>query len=74
MPLGGGPGGAAVPARHALTRCRRARAYSLHLSTQCKRFLWDKGYLGGVKGVFTAGLEGVFRRLGDVLSVRNGSG
>jgi hypothetical protein len=34
----------------------------------------DKGCLEGVQGVFLAGLEGVFRRLGDVLSFRAGSG
>ena len=45
----------------------------VHLSAQRKRFWWDKGYLGGVEGLFEAGVEGVFRRLGDVLSVRNGS-
>ena len=28
----------------------------------------------GVQGVFMAGVEGVFRRLWDVLGVRNGSG
>jgi len=41
----------------------------VHLSAQCKRFWWDKEYLGGVYGLFEAGVEGVFRRLGDVLSV-----
>ena len=29
---------------------------------------------GGVYGVFKAGVEGVFRRLGNVLSGRDGSG
>ena len=46
----------------------------VHLSAQRKRFWRDKGYLGGVQGVLKAGMEAVFRRLGDVLSVRNGSG
>ena len=46
----------------------------VHFSAQLKRFLWDKGCLGGVQGEFMAGVEGVLRRLGDVLSVRNGSG
>ena len=46
----------------------------VHLSAQHKRFSWDKGYSGGGKGVFQAGVEGVSGRLGDVLSVRNGSG
>jgi len=44
----------------------------VHLSAQCKRFLWVRGCLGGVLGVFMAQVEGVFGRLGDVLSVRNG--
>jgi len=38
----------------------------VHLSAQRKRSWWDKGYLWGVWGVFKAGVEGVFRRLGDV--------
>jgi len=46
----------------------------VHFSAQRKHFMWGKGCLGGVHGVFMAGVEGVFRRLGDVLSVRNGSG
>jgi len=46
----------------------------VHLSAQRKHFLWDEGYLGGGWGVFMAGMEGVFRRLGDVLSVRTGLG
>jgi hypothetical protein len=46
----------------------------VHLSTQRKRFWWDNGYLRGVQGVFKAWAEGVFGRLGDMLSVRNGSG
>jgi len=36
----------------------------VHLSAQRKRFLWDKGYSGGVQEVFKTGVEGVFRRLG----------
>jgi hypothetical protein len=32
------------------------------------------GFLGVVLGVFTGGVVGVFGRLGDELSVRNGSG
>ena len=46
----------------------------VHFSAQRKRFLWDKGCFGGVEGLFMAGLEGVRRRSGDVLSVRTGSG
>jgi len=46
----------------------------VHYSAQLKRFLWDKGYLGGGKEVCMAGVEGVFRYLGDVLRIRNGSG
>jgi len=46
----------------------------VHLSAQRKRFCWDKGYLGGVYGLFKAGMQGVFSLLGDVSSVRNGSG
>jgi len=46
----------------------------VHLSAQGKRFWLDKGFLRGVQGVFKAGVEGVFGRLGDELSVRNGSG
>jgi len=45
----------------------------VHLSARRKRIGWDKGYLQGVCGVFKAGMEGVFRRLGDVLSVGIGS-
>jgi len=37
-------------------------------------FKWDEGCLEAIQGVLMAGIEGVFRRLGDVLSVRNGSG
>jgi hypothetical protein len=46
----------------------------VHLSAQRKRFLRDRGCLGGVQGVFMAGLEVVLRRLGDVFSIRNDSG
>ena len=46
----------------------------VHLSAQPKHFWWDKGYLEGASALFQAGAEGVFRRLGDVLSVINGSG
>jgi len=46
----------------------------VHLSAQRRRFWWDKGYLGGVEGVFKAGVEGEFMRSGNVLSVRTGSG
>ena len=46
----------------------------VHLSAQRQRFWWAKGYFGVVRGVSNAGLEGVLRHFGDVLSVRNGSG
>jgi len=46
----------------------------VRLSAQSKRFLWDKGCLGVAEGVFVVGMEGVFRRLGGVSSVRNSSG
>ena len=55
----------------------RASAQGLtpfHFTAQRKRFRWYKGYLGGVWGVLKAGVERVFRRLGDVLNLRNGSG
>jgi hypothetical protein len=45
----------------------------VHLSAQRKRCWWVKGYLGGVKGELKAGVQGVLRRLGDVLTIRNGS-
>jgi hypothetical protein len=32
----------------------------VHLSAHRKRFLWDKGYLGGVQGVSLAGRSGCF--------------
>jgi hypothetical protein len=32
------------------------------------------GHLEDVEGILMAGVEGLFRRLGDVLRVRNGSG
>jgi hypothetical protein len=50
-----------VRRRHGLT--------IVHFSAQRRRFWWDKKYLRDVQGVFKAGVEGVFRRLGDVLSV-----
>jgi len=56
---------------------QRAGALGLapvHLSAQRKRYWWDQGYLGGVWGVFKAVVEGLCRRSGDALSVRNGSG
>ena len=46
----------------------------LHMSALRKRVWWDKGDAGAGMGVIQAGLEGVFRRLVDVLSVRNGLG
>jgi hypothetical protein len=46
----------------------------VHFSAQRKRFLWDKGRVGGVQKVGVEGVVGVFRRLGDVLSATNGSG
>jgi len=54
-----------TPYRHASKRVRQGLTLA-HLSAQLERFWWDKGYLGGVKGVFKAGLEGVFMRLGGV--------
>ena len=41
----------------------------VHFTAQLKRFLWDKGCWGGVQEEFIAGVEGVFRRLEDVLSI-----
>ena len=46
----------------------------VHMSAQSNRFWWDKVYRGVVQEMFKGELEGMFRRLGDVLSVRNGSG
>jgi hypothetical protein len=66
----------AVPQRrrHVLLAAARQRLTPVHFSAQRKRFLWDKGCLWGVYGVFLAWEEGVFGRLGDVLGVRNASG
>jgi len=64
-----GPDASGVPSRP-LNQGRTL----VHLTAQRKRFWWDKGYVGGVQEVPKAGEEGVFRRLRDVLSVRNGSG
>jgi len=47
----------------------------VHFSAQRKRCLWDKGcFREGSGGIFWGGVEGLFRRLGDVLNFRNGSG
>jgi len=62
---------------HRLTACCATSHQGLtlvHYSASRKRFEWDKRRLGGVWGVRMAGVEGLFRRLGDVLGVRNGSG
>jgi hypothetical protein len=56
---------------------RSAGGRGLHSSIfqrNFERFLRDKGCSGGVQGVYMAGMEAVLRRLGDVLSARNGSG
>jgi hypothetical protein len=63
------------PSRTAtMGRATRARScwqgFTLvHFTAQLKRFLWDKGCWGGVQEEFIAGVEGVFRRLEDVLSI-----
>ena len=44
----------------------------VHLPAQRKRFSLNKGCLGAVYEVRMAGVEGVFRASGNILSVRNG--
>jgi hypothetical protein len=64
-----------VSAPGAPSRYSSSQGHTLvHLTAQRKRYWWDEGYLGSVQGVFKAVVEGVFRRSGDVLSVRNDSG
>jgi len=38
----------------------------VHFPSQLERFLWDNGCLGGAEEVFMTGVEGVFKRSGDV--------